>query len=380
MSNPKRPDPRSNEAIIRSLTDDPQANSMALGCAVCPDKPTCGGLCLSASLLDCLEHCCGDPSNCTRVCANNPLRYAPQMQEINGFALDNVKRAPIYQAAFADEIAPLVYHGGRRNLAAPGSIFALRVSDLVDFKRREVRFPTRQQLSQAFHINAEAQIILTGVNHDHLIEPWWMLGDARLGLIEQLKNLGITAVTTPNFSLVLDHPRTDDLHAIKRIAITFAEFQQAGIPTALHPNGRTDRDFQRWARFIAEREEISLLAYEFITGPGTVFRRRFHLDSLAKLAAAIDRPLDIVVRGDPHLIPFLREHFRRVIYIDTTAFMKTLKRQKAHRHSNSGLKWVPAPTAHGQHIDGLYAHNLHEQRQFLRATYYASAVALPKAA
>lgn len=378
--NRQRPDPRSNETIIRSLTDDPTANMMALGCTACVNKPTCGGLCLSASMFDCLDFCCGDPDNCTRVCANNPRQFVAQLREIDGFELDNVGRTPNCPVVFASDIAPLVYHGGRRSIPASGSIFALRFSDLIDFSGRSVRFQTHDDLCSAFHVDPSAQIILTGVNHDHLIEPWWTLGYERLRLIEQLKHLGITAITTPNFSVVLDHPRTDDLHAIKRIAITFAEFQQAGIPAALHPNGRTDRDFERWALFIAERDEISLLAYEFVTGPGTAFRKKFHLASLAKLARAAGRPLDIVVRGDPHVIPILREHYRRVIYIDTTAFMKTLKRQKADRHSNSGLKWISAPTAFGQCIDQLYAHNIYEQSQFLQVSYYASGTALAKAA
>jgi hypothetical protein len=34
-----------------------------------------------------------------------------------------------------------------------------------------------------------------------------------------------------------------DLHAMKRIAIALGEFLEAGMPAALHVNGRTDRDF-----------------------------------------------------------------------------------------------------------------------------------------
>jgi hypothetical protein len=52
--------------------------------------------------------------------------------------------------------------------------------------------------------------------------------------------------TTPNYSLFVDRPRWDDLHAMKRIAIVHGEFLEAGMPGALHVNGRTDRDFERW--------------------------------------------------------------------------------------------------------------------------------------
>lgn len=374
------PTKKSNKRIIRSLTHDPHANSMLLGCAVCPTKSLCGGLCVSDHIVDCLGLCCGNPDHCTRVCANVPRRYVDQLHEIGGFDLGNVPRAPKQRVSFADEIIPLVYHGGSRVLRATGGIFALRFSDLIDFKNRTVRFSSSDELRSAFRIDPMAQIVLTGVNHDRLIEPWWTLGDDRLRLIESIRQLDIAAITTPNFSLVLNHPRTDDLHALKRIAITFSEFQQYGILTALHPNGRTDVDFDRWAAFIAERDEISLLAYEFITGPGTVFRRQFHLESLAKLATAAGRPLDIIVRGDPRVIPYLRQHYSRVIYIETTAFIKTLKRQRAARHTNSGLQWNPDPTASGQYVDRLYSHNNREQSQFLRSAYYSDNVAVNKAA
>ncbi|OBQ77555.1 hypothetical protein A9K71_11160 [Mesorhizobium sp. WSM3873] len=256
----------------------------------------------------------------------------------------------------------------------------MRLSDLIDFRGGELRFRTRGDLCRAFQVDSSGQIILSGVNHDHLIEPWWTLGDARRRLIEGLRMLGIAAVTAPNFSLVLDNPRTDDLHAIKRIAITFAEFQQGGIPCALHSHGRTSHDFERWRKFIAEREEISMLSYEFITGPGTALRKHFHLTELAKLAQGAGRGLDIIIRGDPHVIPFLRNHFRRVIYIDTTAFIKTMKRQRAERSYNSRLEWIASPTAIGEDVDTLHSHNISEQTAFLRSSYYGGDANVAKAA
>ena len=177
-------------------------------------------------------------------------------------------------------------------------------------------------------------------------------------------------VTTPNYSLVLDHPRWDDLHAMKRIAQVFAEFYENGLDCALHPNGRTFQDFRRWQSFIAERCEVQVLAYEFITGPNRSGRRQFHLDRLAELADVANRPLDIVVRGNPQVIPFLRGHFRKVVYIDTTAFVKTQKRRIAERAANNALEWVPIGTPPGAPLDHLLKTNIEEQVAYLRATYY----------
>ncbi|MGE0382440.1 MAG: hypothetical protein AB7H53_09465 [Hyphomicrobium sp.] len=373
-------DTRSDESIIRSLTDDPIANSMALGCPSCRHRQTCGGLCVPASIIDCLDLCCKNPNHCTRVCRNKPEQFIKQVREIDGFEFHNVPRAPARPIRLRSNIAPLIYHGSRRAQALNHEMFALRLPDLVNFKTAKLKVSDRATLCRAFGINPATQIILTGVNLDHRIEPWWSLGERRLPLIKAMASMGIDLVTTPNFSVVLDQPRTDDLHAMKRIAIVFSEFQEHGLACALHPNGRTDRDFERWAEFIANRPEISVLAYEFITGPGRAARKPYHLARLADLARSAGRGLDIVVRGDPSVIGYLRQYYRTVVYIETTAFMKTIKRQRAERIGNDRLLWTPCPTAPDDKIDELFTHNLKERSYLLALHHYGQPFVLPEAA
>ena len=380
MLNLHRPDKRSPEVIVRSLTDDPYSNTMALGCPGCPHFSECGGLSVRASLVDCLELCCEDSVHCTRVCRHNPQLFVQQMREVGGLNLEGIPRTSVCSSQLSSDVVPLIYHGSSRSIALAGRSFALRLADIIDFKHGKLHFETREALCQAYSIDPAADLVLTGVNHDHRVEPWWTLGEQRIAIIKTMKELGIALVTTPNFSLLLDNPRTDDLHAMKRIAITFEEFQREGLSCALHPNDRTYRDFERWSKFIAERSEIETLAYEFITGSGQKLRRQFHLDRLADLAKVSGRELDIVVRGDPQVIPFLRQFYRRVIYIETNAFMKTLKRQRAERLDNNALRWPAAPTIVGETVDKLLIHNVEEQIAFLRATYYGSDAPFAKAA
>src|SRR5262249_53484202 len=153
------------------------------------------------------------------------------------------------------DIVPLVYHGSSRVNQLTGATFALRLSDVVNFRKKTLKYSDRASLCAAYRIPENAQIILSGVNQDHRIEPWWTLGNLRIGIIEEMRRIGIAMVTTPNFSLVLDQPRTDDMHAMKRILITFAEFAEGGIPCALHAHGRTERDFERWGVELADRTE-----------------------------------------------------------------------------------------------------------------------------
>lgn len=370
MLNIERPDPRSNDLIIRSLTDDPDINPMALGCAACLSRETCGGLHVRENIVDCLDLCCGKPNGCTRVCRNKTDAYVDQLREIGNFYLRNVPRAPVIPVTVSQEIVPLIYHGNSRATALQNDIFALRLPDLINYATGEIRFKTREELCRAFHISQNAEIILTGVNQDKRIEPWWALANKRIPIIKLLVGLGIKLVTVPNFSVILDHPRHDNMHAMKRIALLFSEFQSAGLACALHPNGRTEQDFVRWRRFIAAREEVRVLAYEFTTGTARKARINFHLDQLAKLAEGAGRDLDIIVYGKPDVIPTLRKSFKKVVYIETNSFMQSIKRQRAVREKNDALAWKSAPTEINEAIDRLFAHNLNERALYLRAKFY----------
>lgn len=370
MLNKEPSDRRSHKLIARKLTNDPRHFPMSLGCHSCVHLRDCGGLSVEENIVDCLDLCCGNPDGCSLVCRHKPEKFTQQIREIGGLGLDNVERTPTFSSQLDADIVPLIYHGSRRAKALSHGVLALRLPDLVNYRTGQLRFQSRTELCRAFRIDDAATLILTGVNHDFRIEPWWDLGEKRLPLIDKMIEMGIALVTAPNFSVVLDHPRTDDLHAMKRIAIVFAEFQARGLLCALHPNGRTDRDFERWAEFVRQREEVQLLAYEFITGPGTKGRKSYHLEKLAMIAKAAGRSLDIVIRGKPDVIPFLRQHFRRVIYLEAGAFMKTINRQYAVRSGNRGLSWRLASTEPGTPIDVLFEHNVRERVDYLSSRYY----------
>ena len=121
--------------------------------------------------------------------------------------------------------------------------------------------------------------------------------DRRAEALRAMRMGGVSFMTTPNYSVTLNVPRWDDLYAIKRIGLIHAEMIGEGMPTALHVNGRTDTDFRRWAEFIAARDEVTHIAYEFTTGTGWVRRRDHHAAWLCGLARDVGRPLHLVVRG-----------------------------------------------------------------------------------
>jgi hypothetical protein len=60
-----------------------------------------------------------------------------------------------------------------------------------------------------------------------------------------MRSLGVTLVTTPNFSLFIDQPRWDDLHSQKAVMIAHEEFLSEGLPAALHVDARTPQAKRR---------------------------------------------------------------------------------------------------------------------------------------
>jgi hypothetical protein len=355
--NPATPNAR-NLRRERRLWDDESRNATVLGCAACRDREICGGLHVRPGLFDCLQYCCGDPNGCDRVCPTNPT-FPDRVREVGRFSLSNVPQSPALSVDPLPRILSVVFHGNRRQAPANAEVFALPLHKLIDRRSGSPRFAGPTELRAAFRLHPEARIVLSGVDRDAALERWWGLGEAgRRRNIQSLLACGVSMTSTPNFSLFIDRPRWDDLHAMKRIAIVFAEFMSEGMPTALHVNGRTVADFERWAEFIADHVEVTHLAYEFGTGAGWAGRRIQHATWLARVAAAVGRPLHLVLRGGMDVLPILDAAFASVTTLDTSAFMKAMMRQRAMFDDSGNLTWMPVMTAAGAPLDQLFAENL----------------------
>lgn len=343
-----------NSRKHRRLQHDVNANMLAIGCFTCPQRAVCGGLHTKGAMFDCMDHCCGKPASCDKVCKGNP-DFANRLREVQGFGLDNVPRAGIVAAPALLNIVPVVFHGSRRQDHFDVEQVALPLYLMVN-QGGLPHYSDRVDLENNYKISSRASIILTGTADDKPLEKWWNMGEAkRRTNIRAMIKAGVSLVTTPNYSLFTDTPRWDDLHSMKRIAITHQEFLSEGMPAALHVNGRTETDFLRWTDYISARPEVTHLAYEFTTG--TQGRRLQHAEWLNELALSVGRPLKLVIRGGLDIIRLLQTEFEQVTYLETSAFMKTLKRQKAFPDGNARLDWRPVPTIPGQPLDWLLAEN-----------------------
>ena len=348
---------RRNLRRERRLWHNPEQATEALGCRVCPERELCGGLKLGIGFFDCLQFCCGRPENCDRVCPYHP-EFADRVREVGTFRLDNVPRAPRLAAPPLPAVVPILYHKSGRSMPPVSGTAALSLYEMFSRRTGMPRFSSSETLCEAFRIRPGATTILTGTARDAPLERWWELGEERrTEIIRAMRRAGIALVTTPNYSLFIDRPRLDDLHAVKRIATVHEEFLREGLPAALHVNGRTDRDFERWAEFIAARPEITHIAYEFTTGAGWANRRQQHAAWLAALAAEVGRPLHLIVRGGVDLLRDLAPNFSGLTVLDSSIFLKTMKRRRAYVRDDGRLGWTEAPTKQGEPLDELFSDN-----------------------
>jgi Domain of unknown function (DUF4417) len=332
-------------------------HSLCLGCQDCFFRPACGGLEVQAALYDCTDFCrCEDPSVCDNVCPNQSAAFAARLQEVRGFKLDNVPNTPRAPIPTLPLVIPMIYHGSRRDAPLRADTVALPLARLVDYARGTIRFPSREALLKAFKLQAGCQILLSGTDRDRDLENWWRLKD-RKAVIQGLIELGVALITTPNYSLFGNVPRTDNLYNVKRIALTWSEMQSEGLPCALHVNARTNRDWERWQEFLKIHPEIEVVAFEFGTGAGYEQRILWHVDQLRNLALQVGRPMHLIMRGGVHVFPRLATAFSAITLIDTRPFVKAYRRQRGSL-VDGRLRWKKAPTQPGAPIDHLLEDNI----------------------
>lgn len=344
------------ETLPRShrLHDDAAHHALALGCAACFDLSECGGLRIAAASYSCMDRCCGGVEGCDVVCPRNRIVFVERHREVKGFKRCDVPRAPLHPLPALPSTLPVLYGGTGRSLYT-GLAVALPLSKVLRRVDGQPRFGSMAEMADHFRFAPGAAVVLTATSDDRPLEGWWKWRAAgRRRAARALATLGVCAATSPNFSLFTDRPRFDDLHSLKRIALTWQEMVDEGLPTALHVNARTEADWSGWTAFIAERPEVDAIAFEFATPE----RIQWHAAQLAQLARDAGRPLRLLVRGGRRVVPLLRSTFAQVVLLDTAAYMRTMKRQRAHMRPNGRLGWIGETTPPGQLLDDLFEHNV----------------------
>jgi hypothetical protein len=154
-----------------------------------------------------------------------------------------------------------------------------------------------------------------------------------------------------------------------RIAWAWYEMTGAGIPTALHINGRTDHDFVRWGEFAKTQTSLRAIAFEFLTGAEPKDDGRRYVDRLKRFAAESGRnDLLLVLRGGAVWMDELKTVFPRILLIDSGPYFKTVKRQRAELGNRGKLTYRSHTTKERSEVRALFLHNADA-----KLSYYAGA-------
>lgn len=341
---------------LRLLQHQPNG-SMQLGCGNCPHLEICGGISIAYPIMNCHDLCeCEHGAPCSVACPRRPEHFLDLLYEVDGFDLMSLPVAPIVNHKAGPPYVPVVYSRASRCDALTTPVVAIPLSAVFSHRTGRLKFASRVEVLDAFRVDRRARLVLSGVDEDENIEPYWSLArDAEL--VKLLAQLEPDLVTVPNFSLLANVSRHDNLINMKRIAIACLEILCAGIPCALHLNARTARDWARWAEFLQHQPGIRTVAFEFATGARINRRGDWYVEQLLLLANRVGRPLDLVTRGGPRLAE-LSATFGRVTLLDTTAYSKSVRRFRAIVTPENRIRWRKSFTLQKQPIDHILQHNV----------------------
>lgn len=342
---------------------DQSTGQPLLGCGECLDRSVCGGLHVAnggADAITCLSMCrCEDKDTCDYVCPKATSRYVRRLDEVGGFEFDDIPLAPSVELPALPDVAPLLEGNvtGRRPLRDLAFVGVPLSMALVRRGMRS-RAKTASEMQKCFGAVPGRGWIASGVERDSRVERMWRLAEPKQ-VYQAMKRAGVIFATSPNYSTYADSPRHDNLHALKRIAWNWYHMVEAGIPTALHLNGRTDHDFARWAEFAKRQTNLKAVAFEFLTGAepledGARYVRR--LINFTRTSGRTD--LILVLRGGPSWVSELRPHFAGVMMLDSGPYIKTVKRQRLIMDSSGRVKYQSQHTTSAAEMRDLLRHNL----------------------
>lgn len=330
---------------------------VSLGCRSCLESKTCGGIQLEAGLFDCMSFCtCADPDTCEFVCRRDLKKFVERSNEVRGYEFDNIPRSKPLEYDALPLVVPVIYHPSSRAKILRADAVAIPLRKVFNYRSGKLRFESKEALANYYRFDTNAKLVITGVDKDRFIEPYWE-GVHETELIGQLRQLKPSLITTPNFSIFLNAPRWDHLHNMKRILLCWEELNSQGVPSSLHINAFTDRDWERWSNFICEREEIQSITAEFGTGLTRKLTAQRFLDKLLLLASQTPRKLHLVLRGGKAYLPKLSDAFASVTLLDTDSFMRTVNRKMQELKSGRSRVWKDAGYEKGRPVDDLFQAN-----------------------
>lgn len=367
-----------NSALRYKTINPPQS------CDECAFLNVCGGWDDERRQQGCFQRCIrcvDDPCDCT--CPNNLILFDRSIEEVRGFCSPpRSMNGPSPLNREWPAYLPMIYHGAncRQNLRE--SWVAVPLHGICNFGGRsgiDLKFDSREELCSSLKLPPSARILLTSVCPDPHIEAFWVDWKPKK-LLEKLSKWDLVGMTTPNYSITLDTPRTNALWNITRIFRMVELIGEHGIPVLPHLNASTSADWRKWTQVMLAFPGVSHVCMELQTGLGNSNEgkraRQRYLNHFTDMQSACGGRLHPVVLAGAGVIDFLTSACRSFTIVDATPFIKTQKR-KRFMPTKSRWTWLHTPTAPGDDLSALLQYNILMQRQWLFAKHGLNADGKP---
>jgi hypothetical protein len=350
------------------MDPDDLINTWKIGCGSCPYKEMCGGS-IGRNSWDCFEYCSGcDPETCDRICPTAGARkFQEHLYRLGGFGfadIDPLSHAFQPPNDFPRYI-PKIYGSSGRTTCAPLPWAAIMLRDICSGDGQEYgpNVSTAGGLLSKFQLGLGTRTLLLPLVEDPPLEKFWKLHRATR-TCERLAELGFSAAVSPNFSLVLNHPRTNHMGNRKRGWIAASRLSAAGLPMVLYLHAITDADWDYLADFLREHTEISCVAEEFGTGARSC--RGFGevwITKIAELQQRIGRRFHLLAVAGRQFVPELVHHLTDWTIVDGNAYTYTSHRKRCHVvGTRLGRSQEPDDTD----LSKLLIHNVRAYEQHIR--------------
>lgn len=299
-------------------------------CDRCAWRSDCGGRPDGQqSLFGCFEPC-QTPGQCEGLaCPCQGDRFIRLLRDVGGLGSRPWKpiRGPELELPL---YVPLLRHGKKRERLFDRPIVGVSIRDLLPRRRPQNYHPvvaSAARLRDWCRVPRKTRIIVSSVAPDQPIEDFWSFRNVT-GVIQQLAELDLAAMTTPNYSFFTNVPRTHTLYARKRIVLAAEELSAAGIPAILHVNAETDFDWDFWFDVLSGFPAIRHVAKEFQTGNRRLDFGLRALHELDRLQQRLGRHLHPVAVGGAQYAMFFAQRFETFTIMDSHPFMTASHRRE----------------------------------------------------
>ncbi|HVX90625.1 MAG TPA: DUF4417 domain-containing protein [Candidatus Paceibacterota bacterium] len=303
----------------------------AASCATCGLLPECGGQRGQQTIGGCFVGCgaaCGGPEKCDWVC---PLKadFVDRVREVGGLSTGSTL-IPTGQTVNLPRYIPMIRHGSSRAMPLDVAAVALSIEDVVKHRGQSYSAiaTSASGIREQFALRHDAQVVLVSVARDRVLERFWAYR-RKWFVPRQFKDLGLTAITVPNFSSFLDAPRPHSLWNRRRMEIVASEFAANGLFVVPHLNSLQEDDWRHWQVFLGAHDHLTYVAKEFQTGLRLRDRGDRAIADLARLQDRVGRALHPVIVGGAAFAAELARHFTALTFVDSQPFMKAIKRRRA---------------------------------------------------